>query len=100
MSKQEITALLQHYPLWQLDEERLRRVFRFERFPDSVQFVNQIAELAEEAHHHPNIAIENKRLVRVDLWTHKMDCITVRDAALADRLEQLFQTATGAVHVE
>lgn len=65
----------------------LRR-FRFPSFKEAITFVNQVAELAEEANHHPDILINYNR-VTLTLTTHDEGGLTRRDFALATKINQL-----------
>ena len=46
------------YPAgWGVVDEALERTFEFPSFPEAIAFVNRVAEAAEEANHHPDIAV-------------------------------------------
>ena len=66
----------------------LEREFRFADFAEALAFVNRVAELAEEADHHPDIEIHWNR-VRLRWWTHVTGTITDRDHELAERVNEL-----------
>ena len=53
-----------------------------------MRFVNRVAELAEEAGHHPDIDIRYNR-VRLALVTHDADGLTSKDFDLAARTDKL-----------
>ena len=57
-------------------------------FMGSVAFVNRLAEAAEAADHHPDLAISWNR-VTVTLSTHSEGGITDRDLALAAEADRL-----------
>jgi 4a-hydroxytetrahydrobiopterin dehydratase len=73
---------------WGEVEGALEREFRFKDFVAAIDFVNRIAEEAERANHHPDIAIRYSRVV-VRLWTHSESAITDRDIELAARIDTL-----------
>lgn len=66
----------------------LEREFRFKDFAAAVDFVNRVAELAEEANHHPDIAVHWNR-VTLRWWTHSQQAITTRDVEMAVRSSRL-----------
>ena len=74
---------------WQLVEEHhLEKEYRFKDFVEALAFANKVGELAEEQNHHPGIFL-TWGLVRLTIWTHKIDGLTESDfvwAAKADRL--------------
>jgi 4a-hydroxytetrahydrobiopterin dehydratase len=84
----EIAAHLPKVPAWQVENGELVRTFKFDDFRAAMRFVNQVADFAEEAAHHPDIDIRYNR-VRLTLATHDAGGLTAKDfnlAAQADRL--------------
>jgi 4a-hydroxytetrahydrobiopterin dehydratase len=75
-------------PGWEERDGALERTFELRAFPDAIDFVNRVAALAEEADHHPDIAIHYRR-VTLRLWTHSKAAITDRDVDLALRIDAL-----------
>jgi 4a-hydroxytetrahydrobiopterin dehydratase len=73
---------------WNEVDEALEREFRFDGFPQALEFVHRVAELAEAANHHPDIEIHYNR-VTLRWWTHTAGGITDRDRELAARTSQL-----------
>jgi len=69
---------------WGEVDNALEREFRFNDFRAAIGFVERVAELAEEANHHPDIAIHYNR-VTLRWWTHTAGGITDRDRELAER---------------
>lgn len=67
---------------WTEADRALERVFEFATFPDAIAFVNRIAELAEAEDHHPDIAIDYRK-VTLRWWTHAAGGVTDRDRDLA-----------------
>jgi 4a-hydroxytetrahydrobiopterin dehydratase len=67
---------------WPTVDGALERTFTFTDFVGAMVFVNDVAKVAEEASHHPDIAISwNKVTLR--LWDHHTSAITDQDRALA-----------------
>jgi 4a-hydroxytetrahydrobiopterin dehydratase len=69
---------------WSVVDDALEREFRFADFRAAIDFVNRVAEVAEEANHHPDITISYNR-VTLRWWTHSAGGITERDSELAQR---------------
>jgi len=88
LSKQQVDTMLSSVPDWQIDAGELVRTFKFEDFRAAIRFVNQIADLAETAGHHPDIDIRYNR-VRLTLVTHDAGGITNKDFDLASRADKL-----------
>jgi 4a-hydroxytetrahydrobiopterin dehydratase len=88
LSAQEANARLSSVPGWQIEAGELVRLFKFEDFRASMRFVHQVAELAEEAGHHPDIDIRYNR-VRLALVSHDAGGLTSADFELAGRADKL-----------
>jgi 4a-hydroxytetrahydrobiopterin dehydratase len=91
LSATEIATHLKSHPDWKIEHGELVRNFKFETFRDAVSFVNKVADLAEEAGHHPDIDIRYNK-VKLALVSHDAGGLTSKDfavAAAADGLETL-----------
>ena len=69
---------------WNEVDDALERTFEFEGFPEALAFVNRVGELAEAENHHPDIAIDYRR-VTLRWWTHTAGGVTERDRELAEK---------------
>ena len=74
---------------WREEGDAIARDFEFDDFAGAMAFVNQVAEMAEGANHHPDILIHGWNKVRLTLATHSQGGITEADFALAARIDQL-----------
>jgi 4a-hydroxytetrahydrobiopterin dehydratase len=63
-------------------------LFQFEDFPAAMKFVDAVAELAEQAWHHPDIDIRWNK-VTLALTTHDAGGLTQKDFDLARQFDQL-----------
>jgi 4a-hydroxytetrahydrobiopterin dehydratase len=88
LSDQQIAVALNLLPAWRVENGELTRTFHFEDFRASMAFVNRLADLAEEAGHHPDIDIRYNR-VRLGLTTHDAGGITAKDFDLAGGTDRL-----------
>jgi 4a-hydroxytetrahydrobiopterin dehydratase len=73
---------------WNEVRGALQRGFRFKDFREATEFVNRLADAAEEANHHPDIAI-SWNAVTVRWSTHTKHAITERDVEMARRTDAL-----------
>ena len=79
-------AVAERYPEgWAPVEGALERTFAFPSFAAAVAFVNRVAERAEAADHHPDIAIRYRK-VTLRYWTHTASAITERDVSEAEHV--------------
>ncbi len=73
---------------WGYDGSSIVLTRKFPGFMESIDFVNRVAPLAEEANHHPDITINYNR-VTLALSTHSEGGVTQKDLDLARRINQL-----------
>ena len=85
----ELATLAKREPLWTLVGGKLTRESVFTDFVAAMEFVNGVADLADEEGHHPDIDIRYNRVI-LGLTTHDAAGITARDAELAERLSVRF----------
>ncbi len=86
--KEEINDRLKTVPSWTLHDGAIVREFSFKDFHQAMDFVDDIAELAEMEDHHPDIHISYNK-VRLDLSTHKAGGLTPKDFRLATDIDHL-----------
>ena len=84
----EIKEAIKDLPEWEVVGKAIERVFEFDDFEQAIDFVNGVAELAEDADHHPDMNIRYNK-VRVILSTHSKGGLTESDFDLAERLDTL-----------
>jgi len=74
---------------WRQEGEALVRDFKFKDFAEAMAFVNQVAEIAEQRNHHPDILVHGWNNVRLTLSTHSEGGVTDADIELAQALDAL-----------
>ena len=88
LTEQQIAAELEALE-WQRDGDAIAREWKLSDFRAAIAFVNEVAELAEAADHHPDIFVHGYNRVRVTLTTHFVRGLTARDFELARRIDAL-----------
>jgi 4a-hydroxytetrahydrobiopterin dehydratase len=73
---------------WIDSQQALEKTFELPSFRAAIAFVGRVADLAEEANHHPDIAISYRK-VTLRWTTHSAGGITDRDYELAARSDQV-----------
>ncbi len=76
-------------PQWTRRGESLAREFAFPTFRAAMSFVNQVADSAEAACHHPDIHI-HYTTVQLVYWTHDAGGITRADVKAAASIDVLY----------
>jgi 4a-hydroxytetrahydrobiopterin dehydratase len=74
---------------WREEDGELVRDLKFDDFAAAMTFVNRVAELAEEANHHPDILVHGWNKVRLTLSTHSEGRITDNDHRMAARIDEV-----------
>jgi 4a-hydroxytetrahydrobiopterin dehydratase len=88
LSEAEIERELGETPGWELAGDSIVRTMKFEDFKKAMDFVNRVAEVAEEANHHPDITIRWNTVVLTQS-THAAGGLTEHDFRLARTLNAL-----------
>ncbi len=73
---------------WKREGETIVRDWKFEDFKEAMAFVNRVADVAEEANHHPDILVHGWNKVRLVLTNHSAGGLTEADFAMAKRIDQ------------
>jgi len=90
LSDAEIEQRLATVGEWRRHErDSIVRELKFADFAGAIAFVNKVAELAEQANHHPDIFVHGWNKVRLELSTHSEGGLTEADFELAARIDLL-----------
>lgn len=76
---------------WELKDGKIAKSFQFTSFMGAIEFVNEIASIAERLDHHPIITI-NWKTVKISLKSFDADAITKRDIGLAEEIEKVIKS--------
>lgn len=88
LNASEIKEALKRIPEWEHEKKAIERAFEFDDFTQAMDFVNAVAEIAEEQEHHPEIDIRyNKVILR--LSTHSEGGLTDLDFDVAEKIDTL-----------
>jgi len=88
ISEKDYDTYMKKCPEWEVEKGQLTRVWEFDDYREGLEVVNEIAELAEEANHHPDVTLSWCK-VTVALSTHSMGGITDMDFSLARRIDDI-----------
>jgi len=88
LNEGEIEARLKRLP-WELEGDEIVREWRFEDFTEAIAFVNRVADVAEEANHHPDILVHGWNKVRLSLANRSGRGLTDVDFTMAERFDAL-----------
>ncbi|RFC52377.1 MAG: 4a-hydroxytetrahydrobiopterin dehydratase [Verrucomicrobia bacterium] len=89
LSAEEVRKQMKKVPEWELEGKAITKTIEFETFSDAIDYVNGVAEIAEDHDHHPDIDIRYTKVL-LSLSTHSAGGLTPADfeaAAAIDSLE-------------
>ena len=86
IEEDELGGLLKKVPEWDLEDKSITRSVEFGEFMEGIDFVNAVAEIAEDSGHHPDIDIRWNK-VTLTLSTHSEGGLTEKDFELAGQIE-------------
>ena len=71
------------------DSQRILKKWTVKNFMAGMAFFNQVAELAEQEGHHPDLHIEGYRNASIEIWTHAIGGLSENDFILAAKIDAL-----------
>jgi 4a-hydroxytetrahydrobiopterin dehydratase len=74
---------------WQEKDNFLQKNFKFKTFAQAIDFINQVAEIAENLDHHPEIQLHDYNQVLIKTTTHDQGKITKKDFELTKKIDLL-----------
>ena len=90
LDPKEVAAQLAGLSGWAREGDSIVKNYEFASFVEAIDFVQRVADRAEQANHHPDITINYNKVV-LTLSTHSEGGITGKDIAAASS----FDEATG-----
>jgi 4a-hydroxytetrahydrobiopterin dehydratase len=88
LGQDDISARLEDSE-WHREGDEIVRDWQLENFGQAMEFVNRVADAAEEANHHPDILIHGWNKVRLSLTNHSAGGLTAADFTMAERIDAL-----------
>jgi 4a-hydroxytetrahydrobiopterin dehydratase len=74
---------------WRREGDEIVRDWQLENFSQAMEFVSRVADVAEEANHHPDILIYGWNKVRLSMTNHSAGGLTEADFTMAERIDGL-----------
>lgn len=90
LNDEHVGKALGRLPEWSRVEGALVRTVELTSFPQAIQVVNRVAEIAENDNHHPDIDIRWRTLV-FRCSTHSAGGITANDVSLAEEINGVIE---------
>ena len=90
LGEDQVRQKLGVLPGWEYKNNAISKMFKFKEFMSGIEFVSKVAEIAEAADHHPDIAINYTRIT-FSCSTHSDGGVTDKDFKLAENIEIAFK---------
>ncbi len=89
LSKSEINKNLKSLNSnWKLVDNKIQREFIFKNFLSAFNFIKELADLAENSNHHPDIFNSYNKVI-IALTTHDLGGVSKKDFKLAEEIDNL-----------
>ncbi|MEN6371704.1 MAG: 4a-hydroxytetrahydrobiopterin dehydratase [Armatimonadota bacterium] len=88
MHSEDAEDLAMQVPEWIMEDNKIVREFKLKDFKSAIDFVNDVADIAETEDHHPDICISYNK-VKLELSTHKIGGLSRNDFILAAKIDKL-----------
>ena len=91
LTGEKVQEYLKEVEGWEVKEDKLiQKTFKFKTFREGIDFVNRVANLAEQEGHHPDIHIRYNR-VTFELTTHAIKGLSENDFIMASKIDLLYR---------
>jgi 4a-hydroxytetrahydrobiopterin dehydratase len=89
---EELANYMPDVPGWNLstDSKSIEREFKFVDFIGAINFINNVADIAESEGHHPDIEIRYNK-VKLTLTTHAIGGLSENDFIVAAKVSELLR---------
>jgi len=90
MKEPKAQKMLEQIEGWSILEssKKIQKELKFKDFLQAMEFVNKVAQIAQEQGHHPDISISYSK-VALTLYTHKINGLHENDFILAAKIDKI-----------
>lgn len=91
LNQEKIEYYMKATPTWSVieDNKKIEKDFKFKDFKGAINFINKVADLAENEGHHPDIYLHGWNKVKFILWTHAIKGLFENDFIMAVKIDLL-----------
>ncbi len=90
LTQAQAAGLLQKLDGWKIVKGKLHKEFKFAGFPEAMDFITNIAAIAQSLNHHPEMFNVYSKVV-LDLETHDVKGLSSLDFKFAERVDRIFR---------
>lgn len=90
LGETEVAKLLQDIEGWEVEHHsKIIKTYTFADFQTSIDFINKVAQIAEQEGHHPDINLHHYKKVTISLSTHAISGLSENDFILASKIDHI-----------
>ena len=83
-------TILGKIPEWTYDDSAIMRIYKFDGFGESIEFVNEVAKVSQEHKHNPEIEIYHNE-VDITFKSYDIGDITLKDVEMAGYCDVIYE---------
>ena len=88
LSEIQIETSLAELNNWQYGNKKINKVFTFDSYMESIDFINSVAKKAEEVNHHPDLTVGYCK-INIEITSHDLGGVTTGCIELAQSIESI-----------
>jgi 4a-hydroxytetrahydrobiopterin dehydratase len=87
-SETQIETSLAELENWQYGNKKINKVFAFDSYMESIDFINFVAQKAEEVNHHPDLTVGYCK-INIEITSHDLGGVTTGCIDLAKSIDSI-----------
>ena len=88
LSEIQIETSLAELNNWQYGNKKINKVYTFDSYMESIDFINSVAKKAEEVNHHPDLTVGYCK-INIEITSHDLGGVTTGCIELAKSIESI-----------
>ena len=88
LSETQIETSLAEIENWQYGNKKINKVYTFDSYMESIDFINSVAKKAEEVNHHPDLTVGYCK-INIEITSHDLGGVTTGCIELAKSIESI-----------
>ncbi|HSW90215.1 MAG TPA: 4a-hydroxytetrahydrobiopterin dehydratase [Patescibacteria group bacterium] len=94
LTRSEFSVYLPQVTNWEFleSDKKISKEFLFKDFMQAIDFINNVAKIAQSEGHHPDINLHDFKKVTITLWTHAIGGLSINDFVLAVKTDEVYAT--------
>ena len=88
LSETQIETSLAELENWQYGNKKINKVYTFDSYMESIDFINSVAKKAEEVNHHPDLTVGYCK-INIEITSHDLGGVTTGCIDLARSIESI-----------